>query len=161
MSKLCKPSQPSRASKVITKPEHAISLEALSHHASRESWRAKYGQLYFDVGTLANEAHNAETEPEKALLSIAGKIDTYARDYRHWADMASRLIDELPEHRADLEQYEQSFKESSKLFNPFECYEEAIESRQAIESLITEVDMISAHWTSQDVIETFYPSLDK
>ncbi|MDA7887278.1 hypothetical protein N9A96_00205 [bacterium] len=161
MSKLGKPSQPSRASKVVTKPEHTTSLEAITHHASQEAWSAKYDQLYLDVVTIAIEAHNAETEPEKALLSIAAKIDTYARDYRHWADMASRLIGELPEHPAELEQHAQTFRESAKLFNPFECYEDAIASRQDIESLITEVDMLDAQYTSKDVIETFYPTEDQ
>lgn len=140
-------------------PEQSISLEAIRHNAQQLEWQSKRGQLYFEVGTIANDCHNGDLEPTKALHSMKAKVDTYRREYASLASMASRLGKELEQHSEELAQHCQAFRETAKLFNPFESYEAHIADRQAIAGLFMEVELLELTHASGDVIETFFPTI--
>lgn len=142
-------------------PEQTISLEAIRHNADMKHWGVKRFHLEFDIASLSVEAHNRDLEPSKALTSIRAKIDTYARGYSNLAAMATRLSNTLDDHNREMEDHSRTFRETAKLLNPFEFYEDALVDRRAIEAYITEVEMLELGFVSSDVTETMHPTEDK
>lgn len=139
--------------------EQKLSLEAIRHNAVRIEWETKRGQLYLETGHIACLCHGGEIEPSQAKPSLVAKIDSYCREYASLASMAARLAEALPEHSEELEEAASMFRESAKLLDPFASYEDAITDRREIEGFITEIDMLALNHTTDDIIESFYPTV--